>query len=77
MNTFGPHLCNGCKLPFETQVDIIHAVAGRQEVTIEVKGYDLELVSLDDAVNLFRNADSLSVNELLAIAYQKMRSRQP
>lgn len=54
-----------------------HAVAGRQEVTIEVKGYGLQLVSLDDAVNLFRNADSLSVNELLAIAYQKMRSRQP
>jgi uncharacterized protein (DUF1684 family) len=49
---------------------------GRQEVTIEVRGYGLKLVSLADAVNLFRNANSLSVNELLAIAYQKMRSRR-
>ncbi|CAB4147733.1 hypothetical protein UFOVP431_45 [uncultured Caudovirales phage] len=23
MSIFGPHLCNGCKQPFETQVDII------------------------------------------------------
>ena len=57
-----------------------HAVpnpyADQQEATIEVKGYGLQLVSLEAAVNLFRNANSLSVNELLAIAYQKMRSRQ-
>jgi hypothetical protein len=49
---------------------------GQPEVTITLKGSGLERVSLEEGVNLFRNVNSLSVNELLAIAYQKMKSRQ-
>ena len=50
--------------------------SGRPEVTIEIKAYGVQSVPFEEGIKLFRNADSLSVNELLAIAYQKMDSRQ-
>ena len=50
--------------------------SGRPEVTIEIKAYGVKSVPFEEGIKLFRNADSLSVNELLAIAYQKMDSRQ-
>jgi hypothetical protein len=50
--------------------------AGRPEVTIEIKAYGVQSVPFEEGIKPFRNADSLSVNELLAIAYQKMDSRQ-
>jgi len=49
---------------------------GRLEVTVEIKAYGAQSVPFEEGIKLFRNADSLSVNELLAIAYQKMDSRQ-
>ena len=51
-------------------------VSGQPEVTIEIKAYGVQSVPFEEGIKLFRNADSLSVNELLAIAYQKMDSRQ-
>ena len=51
-------------------------VSGQPEVTIEIKAYGAQSVPFEEGIKLFRNADSLSVNELLAIAYQKMDSRQ-
>ena len=51
-------------------------VRGQPEVTIEIKAYGVKSVPFEEGIKLFRNADSLSVNELLAIAYQKMDSRQ-
>jgi hypothetical protein len=48
----------------------------KPEVTIEIKAYGVQSVPFEEGIKLFRNADSLSVNELLAIAYQKMDSRQ-
>lgn len=48
----------------------------RPEVTVEIKAYSVQSVPFEEGIKLFRNADSLSVNELLAIAYQKMDSRQ-
>lgn len=50
--------------------------SGQPEVTIEIKAHGVQSVSFEEGIKLFRNADSLSVNELLAIAYQKMDSRQ-
>jgi hypothetical protein len=50
---------------------------GQQEVTIEIKAYGpVQNVPMEEGLKLFRNAESLSVNELLAIAYQKMSGRQ-
>lgn len=49
---------------------------GQPEVTIEIKAYGVKSVPFEEGIKLFRNADSLSVNELLAIAYQKMDGRQ-
>lgn len=34
-------------------------------------------IEREDALQLFRTVDSMSVNELLAAAYQKMNTRQP
>jgi len=48
---------------------------GQPEVTIEIKAHGVQSVPFEEGIKLFRNADSLSVNELLAIAYQKMDSR--
>jgi hypothetical protein len=48
----------------------------QDEVTIEIKAYGVQSVPFEEGIKPFRNADSLSVNELLAIAYQKMDSRQ-
>jgi hypothetical protein len=50
--------------------------SGQLEVTVEIKAYGVQSVPFEEGIKLFRNADSLSVNELLAIAYQKMDSRQ-
>jgi hypothetical protein len=50
--------------------------SGSPEVTIEIKAYGVQSVPFEEGIKPFRNADSLSVNELLAIAYQKMDSRQ-
>jgi hypothetical protein len=49
---------------------------GQPEVTVEIKAHSVQSVPFEEGIKLFRNADSLSVNELLAIAYQKMDSRQ-
>lgn len=50
---------------------------GRQEVTIEIKAYGpVQSIPMEEGLKLFRSAESLSVNELLAIAYQKMSGRQ-
>jgi hypothetical protein len=49
---------------------------GQLEVRVEIKAYGAQSVPFEEGIKLFRNADSLSVNELLAIAYQKMDSRQ-
>lgn len=68
--------------PYSISTGIGYAVDRRYhrysqpDVTITLKGSGLKCISLEDGANLFRNANSLSVNELLAIAYQKMRSRQ-
>lgn len=51
-------------------------VTGQLEVTFEIKAHGAQSVPFEEGIKLFRNADSLSVNELLAIAYQKMDSRQ-
>jgi len=51
-------------------------VSGQPEVTVEIKARGVQSVPFEEGIKLFRNADSLSVNELLAIAYQKMDSRQ-
>ena len=50
--------------------------SGSPEITVEIKAYSAQSVPFEEGIKLFRNADSLSVNELLAIAYQKMDSRQ-
>ncbi len=49
--------------------------SGQPEITVEIKAYGAQSVPFEEGIKLFRNADSLSVNELLAIAYQKMDSR--
>ena len=54
----------------------VRMAPGRPEVTIEIKAHGMKSVPFEEGIKLFRNADSLSVNELLAIAYQKMDSRQ-
>lgn len=51
------------------------APTGQAEVTLEIKAYGFQSVPFEEGIKLFRNADSLSVNELLAIAYQKMENR--
>lgn len=50
--------------------------SGQPEVTVEIKAHSAQSVPFEEGIKLFRNADSLSVNELLAIAYQKMDSRR-
>lgn len=51
--------------------------AGPLEVTIEIKAHGpVQSIPAKEGMKLFRNAESLSVNELLAIAYQKMSGRQ-
>jgi hypothetical protein len=51
-------------------------VSRQPEVTVEIKARSVQSVPFEEGIKPFRNADSLSVNELLAIAYQKMESRQ-
>lgn len=49
---------------------------GQQEVSIEIKAYGpVQSIPMEQGLKLFKNANSLSVNELLAIAYQKMENR--
>lgn len=47
----------------------------RIEFTISSYG-KCSSVPFNEGMKLFRNADSLSVNELLALAFQKMEARQ-
>ena len=54
----------------------VRMVSGQPEITVEIKAYGAQSVPFEEGIKLFRNAGSLSVNELLAIAYQKMGSRQ-
>lgn len=52
-------------------------MAVRESIEINISGYGpIESMSLEEGMKLFRNADLMSVNELLAVAYQKMNNRQ-
>lgn len=49
----------------------------RESIEISISGYGpIESMPLEEGMKLFRNADSMSVNELLAVAYQKMNNRK-
>lgn len=49
----------------------------RESIEISISGYGpIESMRLEEGMKLFRNADSMSVNELLAVAYQKMNNRK-
>ena len=61
---------------YPNEISISHFNPHQDEVTIEIKAYGVQSVPFEEGIKPFRNADSLSVNELLAIAYQKMDSRQ-
>lgn len=50
-------------------------VANRAEITIQSVG-DYSVLSKEEADKIFLNANSMSVNELLALAYRKMDERQ-
>ena len=61
---------------YPAKISMSHFHPHQDEVTIEIKAYGVQSVPFEEGIKPFRNADSLSVNELLAIAYQKMDSRQ-
>jgi hypothetical protein len=61
---------------YPAEISITQFCPQQDEVTIEIKAYGVQSVPFEEGIKPFRNADSLSVNELLAIAYQKMDSRQ-
>lgn len=48
----------------------------RVEFTV-LSGGHVSSIPFKEGVKLFRGADTLSVNELLALAFQKMEKRQP
>jgi hypothetical protein len=49
----------------------------RESIQIGISGYgSIQTIPFEEGMKLFRNADSMSVNELLAVAYQKMNNRQ-
>jgi hypothetical protein len=49
----------------------------QESIEISISGYGpIESIPLEEGMKLFRNADSMSVNELLAVAYQKMNNRK-
>jgi hypothetical protein len=64
-------------------VDVTHygppsfslATGQRLEFTVVNSGL-VESMKLENAGKLFRSADSMSVDELLAVVYQKMEQRQ-
>jgi hypothetical protein len=52
-------------------------MAVRESIEIGISGYGpIQTIPLEEGMKLFRNADSMSVNELLAVAYQKMNNRK-
>lgn len=54
-----------------------NAVTGREEITITIHGRGPFLSApIDEAIQIFRSVDSMSVNDLLAAAYRKMSDRQ-
>jgi len=54
-----------------------HYMPVRESIEISISGHGpIESIPLEEGVKLFRNADSMSVNELLAVAYQKMNNRK-
>jgi hypothetical protein len=49
----------------------------RESIEISISGHGpIQAIRFEEGMKLFRNADSMSVNELLAVAYQKMNNRQ-
>jgi hypothetical protein len=49
----------------------------RENIKISISGCGpIQTIPFEEGMKLFRNADSMSVNELLAVAYQKMNNRQ-
>jgi hypothetical protein len=49
----------------------------RESIEISISGYGpIQTIPFEEGMKLFRNADSMSVNELLAVAYQKMNNRK-
>lgn len=52
-------------------------MAVRESIEISISGYGpIQTIPFEEGMKLFRNADSMSVNELLAVAYQKMNNRK-
>lgn len=52
-------------------------VVGGEEVTITIHGRGpFVSAPIDEAIQIFRSVDSMSVNDLLAAAYRKMSDRQ-
>lgn len=47
----------------------------QERVTLSIEATSAKAISFNEGVELFRNIESYSVNELLAIAYKKMEDR--
>ena len=47
----------------------------QERVTLCIEARSAKAISFSEGVELFRNIESYSVNELLAIAYKKMKTR--
>lgn len=49
--------------------------SGQELVTLYIEATSAKAISFNEGSELFRNIESYSVNELLAIAYKKMETR--
>jgi hypothetical protein len=54
----------------EVQLDPV-----QERVTLCIEAESAKAISFNEGLELFRNIESYSVNELLAIAYKKMETR--
>lgn len=51
------------------------SVPVQERVTLCIEAMSAKAISFNEGLELFRNIESYSVNELLAIAYKKMETR--
>ena len=57
------------------ELAIQHTFPGQERVTLCIGATSAKDISFNEGLELFRNIESYSVNELLAIAYKKMETR--
>jgi hypothetical protein len=66
------HLITG---PIINQLSLEHRFDGITGISLEILAARCTSISADDAAAMFASADSMTVNELLAAAFQKMNNR--